>query len=256
MKTALITGASSGIGLELSRVFAKNNTNLVLVARNTDKLNQLRDELMKNHPIKCEVLPCDLSKSESATQLFEICRSAGIQIDFLINNAGFGDYGLFHESNWEKQEQMIQLNITTLSKLTRLFLPLMVEKKFGKILNVASTAAFIPGPMMSVYFASKAYVLSFSEAIHEELQSTGVSVTALCPGPTASEFFNRADMGEAAMVKGKKLPSSKEVAEHGYKQMMKGEAVTIHGFMNFLMANSARFTPRSIVRKIVRKVIG
>lgn len=255
-QTALITGASSGIGLELAKIFAENKINLVLVARNNSKLHQLADELRTKNSINCTVIASDLSLQRSAIEVYETCQSEKININYLINNAGFGDYGSFHESDLKKQQSMIQLNITTLTELTRLFLPEMVKHKFGKILNVASTAAFIPGPNMSVYFATKAYVLSFSEAIHEELKGAGISVTALCPGPTESDFFNKAEMSEAGMVKGKKMPSSREVAEYGYKQLMAGKAVAIHGFMNYLMANSSRFTPRSIVRSIVKKVIG
>lgn len=254
--TALITGASSGIGLELAKIFAQNNIHLVLVARNKTKMDELSEELHRTYNINCTVIASDLSLPGSAGEIYKACMSKNIHVNYLINNAGFGDYGFFHDSNVHKQLNMIQLNITTLTELTRLFLPPMIEKKFGKILNVASTAAFIPGPKMSVYFATKAYVLSFSEAIHEELKGTGVSVTALCPGPTESDFFNKASMNEAGMVKGKKMPGSKEVAEFGYKKLMADEAVAIHGFMNYITANIVRFTPRNIVRIIVKKIIG
>jgi uncharacterized protein len=255
-KTALITGASSGIGLELATIFAQNKINLILVARNKTKLEELSQELSRKYSVTCAVIPTDLSKAGSAQEVFNACHSENHPVSYLINNAGYGDYGLFQDCDLQNQLNMIQLNITTLTELTRLFLPGMIQNKYGKILNVASTAAFIPGPKMSVYFATKAYVLSFSEALHEELKGKGISVTTLCPGPTQSDFFNKAQMNEAGMVKGRNMPSSRDVAEFGYKKLMANEAVAIHGFMNYLMANSARFTPRSIVRKIVGKVIG
>lgn len=252
--TALITGASSGIGLELSELFAKNNTNLVLVARSESKLKELADRLQKQYNIKVYLLTKDLSKYDTAKEIFDWCSSQEIVVNFLVNNAGFGDFGMFSESKWEKQLQMINLNITTLSYLTHLFLPSMVARKQGRVLNVASTAAFQPGPLMAVYYATKAYVLHFSEAIANELSGTGVTVTALCPGATESGFQAAADMQESKLVKGKKLPTSKEVAEYGYKAMMQGKAVAIHGTMNYLMANSVRFTPRDLVVKIARSV--
>jgi short-subunit dehydrogenase len=251
-KTALITGASSGIGLELAKIFAANNINLVLVARSENKLKALSAELHAKHNIGVTVLAFDLSDYNNAQKVFDACTAASIQIDYLVNNAGFGDFGLFHESDWHKQEQMINLNITTLTYLTRLFIPGMIAQRAGKIMNVASTASFQPGPTMSVYYATKAYVLSFSEAISNELEPYGITVTALCPGATESDFQNKADMHESRLVKGRKLPTSAAVAAYGYAAMMKGQVVAIHGFMNQIMAESIRFTPRFLVRKIVR----
>ena len=169
----------------------------------------------------------------------------------MVNNAGFGHFGLFAESNWEKQHQMIELNITALTQLTHLFLPQLIQQK-GKILNVASTAAFQPGPTMAVYYATKAFVLHFSEALSNELKPTGVTVTALCPGATESGFQKAAEMEESKLVKGRKLPSSADVAIYGYKAFMNGKVVAIHGWLNYLMAQSIRFTPRSLVLKVVR----
>lgn len=252
--TALITGASSGIGLELAELFAKNKTNLVLVARSEGKLKELADKLQKQYNVKVFLLSKDLSNYDTAKEIFDWCTSQGIAVDFLVNNAGFGDFGMFAESKWEKQLQMINLNITTLTYLTHLFLPSMVKRKQGRVLNVASTAAFQPGPLMAVYYATKAYVLHFSEAIANELSGTGVTVTALCPGATESGFQAAADMQESKLVKGKKLPTSKEVAEYGYNAMMDGKTVAIHGTMNYLMANSVRFTPRDLVVKVARMV--
>jgi len=253
-KTVLITGASGGIGLELARIFAQQKNNLVLVARSETTLNELAASLAQQHNIQVWVLAKDLSDISNAKAVADYCGQQGITIDFLINNAGFGDFGLFAESNWQKQLEMINLNITTLTFLTRLFLPGMVQRGFGKIMNLASTAAFQPGPLMSVYFASKAFVLSFSEAISNELENTGVTVTALCPGGTESGFQKAAALEESKMVKGKKFPSSAVVAAFGYKAMMKGKVVAIHGWRNALMAASVRFSPRWLVRKIVRNI--
>lgn len=251
MKTALITGASNGIGLELAKLFAKDKHNLVLVARSADKLTNLAKELEKTG-IKVHILAADLSKPNSALEVFAFCQNNKIQINYLINNAGFGDFGMFAERNWNKQTQMITLNIETLTHLTHLFLPAMIKNKYGRILNVASTAAFQPGPTMSVYYATKAYVLSFTEAISNELEGTGVTATALCPGATESGFQSAAAMEDSKLVKGKKLPTSAEVAVFGYKKMMNGSVVAIHGLLNTILATSIRFTPRPLVRKIVR----
>lgn len=250
-KTALITGASSGIGLELAKIHASKGDNLVLVARSIAKLEKLKLELEGKHKISVLTIEKDLSMTDAAKEVFEITSKQNIQIDYLINNAGFGDYGVFTESKWEKEEKMINLNIICLTQFCKLYLKEMQKCGSGKIMNVASTASFQPGPNMSVYFATKAFVLHFSEAINKEVKSKGVSVTALCPGATESGFVSAAAMGESSLVKGKKLPTSKEVAKFGYKAMMKGKAVAIHGFKNYLLANLNRFAPRSVVVNIV-----
>jgi short-subunit dehydrogenase len=252
MKTALITGASNGIGLELAKQFAENKINLVLVARNRIKLHEISNELSKTFNVKCFVIATDLSDYNNAEEIFKICKNENIQIDYLINNAGFGDYGFFHESDWKKQVEMINLNITSLTYLTHLFLPDMIQNKNGRILNVASIAAFLPGPLMSVYYATKAFVLSFSEALSNELKDKNITVTTLCPGPTESNFFKRADMVDSKFVKGRKLPSSTEVAIYGYNQMMKGKRIAIPGILNNLMIYISRFVPRGLVLKTVR----
>jgi short-subunit dehydrogenase len=254
MATALITGASNGIGLELAKVHASKGDNLILVARNKSKLEELKVELEKAFKVKVHIIAKDLSGSNSAKEVYEETTQQNIQIDYLINNAGFGDFGFFVENDWNKELQMINLNITTLTQFTKLYLQEMVKRRSGKIMNVASTAAFQSGPTMAVYYATKAYVLSFSEAIDNEVRDKGVTVTTLCPGATESGFQAAAAMEESALVKGKKLPSSKEVAEYGYKSMMNGKTVAIHGFMNWILANSVRFTPRALVVKITRKL--
>jgi len=254
MKTALITGASNGIGLELAKVHASKGDHLVLVARSKSKLEALKTELENQFKIKVLIIEKDLSAPNAAKEVYEQTSKANIQVDYLINNAGFGDFGMFYETDWNKESEMIQLNITTLTHFTKLYLQDMVKRKSGKIMNVASTAAFQSGPTMAVYYATKAYVLSFSEAIDNEVHDKGVTVTILCPGATESGFQAAAAMEESALVKGKKLPTSKEVAEYGYKAMMQGKTVAIHGFMNAVMANAVRFLPRAMVVKTTRKI--
>ena len=254
MLTALITGASSGIGLEFAKVFAANKINLVLVARSEDKLNQLATQLRSDFGITVKVIVADLSQMEQVFQVYNTCKTANIQINYLINNAGFGSYGFFVESDWKKTEEMIDLNIKSLTLLSRLFGADMVANKAGKILNVASTAAFQPGPTMAVYFATKSYVLFLSEAMSNELKGTGVTVTCLCPGATESGFMVAAAMDDSALFKNRKLPTSAAVALFGYKAMMKGKMTVIHGIMNYLIANSIRLAPRSWVLPMVRKI--
>ncbi len=252
-KTALITGASSGLGTEFARIHASKGGNLVLVARSKDKMEALKAELQNEYNVSVYVIAKDLSEQSAPKAIFDELTDKKIRIDYLINNAGFGDFGDFVESDWEKQLQMINLNITALTYLTRLFLPAMVANKYGRILNVASTAAFQPGPTMSVYFATKAFVLSFSEAIANELDGTGVRVTALCPGATETGFKDAASLDSSNLFKGNGIASAKEVAEFGYKSMKSGKTVVVHGFMNSLMAQSVRFAPRKMVVAIARQ---
>jgi uncharacterized protein len=254
MATALVTGASNGIGLELAKIHASKGDNLVLVARNLEKLNEIKAELEKKFNIKVYNIGKDLSKLNAALEVYNETTQQKIQIDYLINNAGFGDFGMFVETDWHKELQMINLNITTLTQFTKLYVQDMVKRGNGKIMNVASTAAFQSGPTMAVYYATKAYVLSFSEAVDNEVSDKGVTVTTLCPGAAESGFQAAAAMEESALVKGKKLPSAKEVAEYGYTSMMNGKTVAIHGMMNYLMANSVRFTPRALVVKLTRLI--
>jgi short-subunit dehydrogenase len=252
-KTALITGASGGIGYEFAKIIAENKNNLILVARSKIKLDELKKELEDKHNISVFTIVKDLSLPGAAKEVYDELKEKGISIDYLINNAGFGDFGLFAESDWNKQEQMINLNVIALAHFTRLFLPDMICRRSGKILNVASTASFQPGPTMSVYFATKAFVLSFSEAIDNEVREHGITVTALCPGSTKSGFHSVAAMEGRKPPERNNIPSAKEVAEFGYKAMMKGKTVAIHGFKNSLLANSIRFGPRSLVVKLARK---
>lgn len=250
-KTALITGASNGIGLELAKIFARNDNHLVLVARNTAKLEELKTIIESEFSVNVLVLSKDLSNKNAAQEVYNEIKNKGLVIDYLINNAGFGGFGDFTETQWAKEEEMIALNITALTQFTKLFLKDMVNRKSGKIMNLASTAAFQPGPKMAVYFATKSYVLHFTEAIANEVQNKGVTLTALCPGPTQSGFQDTADMNDSKLIKGRKLPTSQEVAEYGYKAMMSSKTVAIHGWINAIMANSIRFTPRKLAVKIV-----
>lgn len=254
MATALITGASNGIGLELAKVHASKGGDLVLVARSKSKLDELKIELENQYKIKVYTIGKDLSANNSAQEVYDETTKQKLKIDYLINNAGFGDFGMFAETDWNKELQMINLNITTLTQFTKLYLQDMVKRRNGKIMNVASTAAFQSGPTMAVYYATKAYVLNFSEAVNNEVSDKGVTITTLCPGATESGFQAAAAMEESNLVKGKKLPSSKTVAEYGYTSMMKGKVVAIHGIMNYIMANSVRFLPRSLVVKLTRKI--
>jgi short-subunit dehydrogenase len=254
MNYTLITGASSGIGLELARVFAANNHNLILVARSTDKLEALKTEIEKNSEVVAEVISADLSLPDSAEKLFEIIKNKNMMVDILVNNAGFGDHGQFVKSEIKRNDDMILLNVLTLTKLTRLFLTEMVANKYGKILNVASTAAFQAGPLMSVYYATKAYVLSFSEGLSEELLNTGVTVTALCPGPTESNFMKVANASDMKLLDSVSIPTSKDVAEYGYKALMNEEVVAVHGMLNGFMAKGTSFVPRFLLRKVVKRL--
>lgn len=245
-ETALITGASSGIGLELAREAAKDGCNLILVARSVDKLEALAKE------VGGTVIPADLSQKGACLKLAEEVKSRGLTVDILINNAGFATYGPLEETDRQTTLDMIEVNVTSLTDLTHLFLPQMLERKHGRIMNLASTAAFQPGPLMCVYYATKAYVLSFSEGLSNEVRPKGVSVTALCPGVTESGFQAAARMEHSKLVQGR-MPTSAEVARYGWKAMKAGQVVAIPGARNWIMATAVRFLPRSIIRRIVQK---
>ena len=251
-KTALITGASFGIGLEFARIFAREGHNLVLVARSGDKLRQLAAELEKAHSTRSLILAADLTEPGAPAYVLDQTTRANIAIDFLVNNAGFGQYGFFAENDLEECLRQIQLNVTTLTHLTRLYLPEMITRRCGYILNVASTAAFQAGPLMAVYFATKAYVLHFSEALANELAGTGVTVTCLCPGATATEFHKRANATAMNLLQFGTM-DARTVAEDGYRALMDGKPVVISGFKNWLIAQSVRFSPRRMVTAIARK---
>ena len=253
--TALITGASNGIGLELAKIHASKGGDLVLVARNKSKLDEIKTELEMQFKVSVYTIGKDLSLSNAALEIYNETNKENIQIDYLINNAGFGDFGMFIETDWDKELQMINLNITTLTHFTKLYLQDMVKRRSGKIMNVASTAAFQSGPTMAVYCATKAYVLSFTEAVSNEVSDKGITTTALCPGATETGFQAAGGLEESELFKGKKLPTAKEVANYGYTSMIKGKTVAIHGIMNYIMSNSIRFLPRAMVLKVSRKLL-
>ncbi|WP_243387382.1 SDR family NAD(P)-dependent oxidoreductase [Bacillus kexueae] len=253
-KTALITGASSGIGKELARIHAKEGGNLVLVARREDKLLELKEELEQKYHVDVKIIVKDLTVLESAKEIYQEIKEAGIEIDYLINNAGFGGRGKFHERAWEQDLAMIQLNILALTALTRLFLPDFVKRNEGKILNVSSTASLMPGPLQAVYYATKAYVTSFSNAIAEELHDTNVTVTALLPGATETEFAKTSGMDKTSLFERAFEP--KDVARDGYKAMIDGRLNVIAGvtFSQRMIMGMAPVLPKKMILKQVRQM--
>jgi short-subunit dehydrogenase len=252
--TALITGASSGIGLELANLFARDGSDLVLVARSEGKLREIASRFEREFGIATRVLAADLARPHAAQELVMTLNVHEVTIDALVNNAGFGLAGPFVATDLEKELEMIQVNIVALTELTKLLLPGMVTRRSGRILNLASTASFQPGPLMAVYYATKAYVLSFSEAIADELRDSGVTVTALCPGPTDTGFAAAASMESARLFKMMKPMNSAAVARVGYEAMKRGKRVVIPGLRNKVLAQSIRVTPRRMVTAIVRKL--
>jgi short-subunit dehydrogenase len=254
-ETVLITGASSGIGLELAKCFAAAGSRLVLVARNTAALEKLAEELGRENKIETIVLPADLSLPETPKQIFEKLSAKKITVDVLVNNAGFGAIGVFEHLPPERQVEMIRVNVTALTELTRLFLPGMVAQGRGGILNVGSVAGFLPGPNMAVYYATKAFVQSFSEALAAELKGTGVKTTVLCPGPTPTNFGAVAGSKNIRLVRVPKTSASK-VARDGYEAFRDAKVVCISGIQNQFLVFLIRLLPRSLIRQISLKFNG
>jgi uncharacterized protein len=250
--TALITGASGGIGYNLAELFAQDGHDLVLVARNETKLQQIKMEWEQRYKIQIQIFARDLMLATVPQEIFETVCFKNISIDVLVNNAGFGWKGNFAEMNSVDALEMIQVNITSLVHLTRLFLPEMLSRKDGKILNIASTAAFQPGPEMAMYYATKAFVLSFSEALSAEVQDKGVSVTTLCPGPTNTNFQARANMANTQLFRKMSVMDSKTVAAIGYRGLMKGKRVVIPGIVNKIGVWSTRFVSNAALMKVVK----
>jgi short-subunit dehydrogenase len=249
----MVTGASSGIGLELARLLAADGHDLVLVARRADVLQQVASELESAHQVRAYVLADDLSDPAAPRRVFETLGAEGIELDILVNNAGFGLAGPLASADAQRTHDMIEVNVTAVTMLTRLALPAMVARGRGRILNVASTAAFQPGPLMAVYYAAKAYVLSFSEAIADELRDTGVTVTALCPGPTRTRWADVAGVRQSPMFTRLAVADAGPVARAGYDAMMRGRRVVIPGLVNRLVAFGNRFVPRRLATSLARR---
>ena len=252
---ALVTGASSGIGYELAKLFAKEDKNLVVVARSRDRLEGLKKELEDKYRAKVKVLVKDLSKPESPQEIFSELEKEHIDVDVLVNNAAFGVYGMFSHTNLEQELEMIQVNVTSLTALTKLFLKTMLKNKYGRILNVGSTGSFIPVPLESVYGGSKAFVLSFSEALANELKGTGVRVTCLCPGLTDTGFYKRAVGKEPSTNQRRWMTDAAKVAKVGYRSLEKGDSLILSGFINKSIPILVRIIPRSWLLKMSRWVL-
>jgi short-subunit dehydrogenase len=250
-QTVLITGASGGIGYELAKLFARDHYNLVLVARSAEKLTQVATELSQ-FGVTVKTIPLDLATPPAPKFLFDQLQRENIPVDMLINNAGFGAFGEFAAMPEQEILGQIQLNVTALTHLTRLFLAPMLTRHHGRIMNVASTAAFQPGPLMAVYYATKAYVLSFSEALANELRGSGVTVTCFCPGATNTGFAKRAGNEGSRLFKQIGGMNAETVARDGYRGLMKGKTVVISGTHNWLVAESVRFAPRKMVTAVSR----
>jgi uncharacterized protein len=248
----LLTGASSGIGLELSRLFARDGHDQILVARRRESLEPVARELAAAHGVRIVIVAQDLSKPGAAAAVYDEASASGLSVGILVNNAGVGLYGRFVDTALTEELDMIHLNVTSLVQLTKRCLPAMVQRARGRILNVASTAAFLPGPGMAVYYATKAFVLSFSEAIAEELRDTGVTVTALCPGPTRSGFQDKAKMHKSRLVQGALMDAS-QVAAAAYQGLFKGRRVVIPGMQNKMVPQIVRLLPRSVAASVSRR---
>ncbi len=253
-KTALITGASSGIGKELAIIHAEHGGDLVIVARGKEKLEEIKKELTEKHKVKVMIIDKDLALPNASKEVYSEVKNAGIEIDYLVNNAGFGGRGKFHKRDWEKDKAMINLNVLALTELTRLYLPDMVKRNNGRILNTSSTASFVPGPLQAVYYATKAYVTFFSNAIAEELSDTSITVTNLMPGATETDFAKVANLENTNLFK--KTASARSVAEDGYNGMLKGKLDVVSGlsFVNKLLIKLMPFAPKRFALKTVRKM--
>lgn len=254
LTTTVITGASSGIGLELARIFAAEGHNLILAARSIGILEELAVDLADMHRISAIPVRCDLLDPGAPEELYKTVQSNGLIVDCLVNNAGFGAGGEFSSIPLDRHMELLTVNIKALTELTWRFLPDMVSRKEGRVLNVASTAAFQPGPFLAVYYASKAYVLSFSEAIAEELRGTGVSVTALCPGPTHTRFSEVANLNRSRIFNSPLTMNAADVARYGFNSTMKGKRVAIPGVVNKAVAFGNRLVPRRLVTTLARRL--
>ncbi|MCY7350391.1 MAG: SDR family oxidoreductase [Cytophagaceae bacterium] len=254
-KTALITGASSGFGREFAKLFAQDGYNLVLVARQQEVLQQLSDELTQAHGINATVLAKDLAQPDAADQIYLECQQQGIQVDVLVNDAGLSEYGKFVESDLRKELDTIQVNVTSLVYLTKLFLRDMVARNEGKILQLGSTLSLIPTPLMAVYGATKAFVLSFTEALQNELNDTNVTLTILMPGAADTDFFNKAGAEDTKVYQDTKLSKPEDVARDGYEGLMSGVPRVVSGFKNKVQAVGAGMLPGSLMAAAMRDLM-
>jgi short-subunit dehydrogenase len=249
-RLALVTGASAGLGEQFAHLFAEDGHDVVLVARRADRLEALAEQLRKGHDVKAHVIAADLTDPAAPQRLFDEVGQRGLQVEFLVNNAGFGSNGAFLDLDVAREAEMIEVNCTALLQLTHLFARPMRERKSGRILNVASTAAFQPGPYMATYYATKAFVVSFSEALAHELRGSGVTVTCHCPGATHTEFGAKAGNDKSLLFKRSGVAEAPEVARHAYRAMMRGETLAVHGVLNRIAMESVRFSPRFLVRTV------
>jgi uncharacterized protein len=253
-ETALITGASAGLGAELARLFARDKRDVILVARRRDKLDALAAELSEEHGIAAHVIACDLGDRGAPERIAAAVRERGLRVDYLVNNAGFGTTGAFAELDLARELSEIQVNVTALVELTRIFLPEMIARKSGRILNLGSTAGFQPGPFMAVYYATKAFVNSFTEALGYELRGTGVTATVSCPGATETEFAKVAGNDSSLLFKASAPMTAAAVAEHAYRAMLRGEPRAVPGLKNKAGIQSLRLAPRSVVIGLAAKL--
>ena len=253
-RIAIITGASSGIGVDLADLFARDGHDLLLVARRREALEAVARSLSERYGVVCDAFPADLARRLDRERLATRVRSMDARVDALVNNAGIGTHGYFHETDLERELEIIDVNVAALTHLTKIVLPGMLARRRGRILNVSSVAAFQPGPLMAVYYASKAYVQSFSEALSEEVAGTGVSVTALCPGPTVTEFHSQAGIHPKAPAGGAPLMTSREVAEAGYRGVNSGKRVVVAGVRNKVVVLANRLLSRRRITRIVRRI--
>jgi short-subunit dehydrogenase len=250
---ALVTGASAGIGKELARRFARGGHDLILTARRAGELHALAGEL-RAAGVGARVVPADLSDPAAPRRLFDEVAAAGLTVDVLVNNAGFGVYGPFAAADPDRLLAMVRVNVLALTELTRLYIPGMVARGRGRVLNVASTAAFQPGPLMAGYYATKAYVLSLSEALAHELRGTGVTVTCLCPGPTRTEFASAAAAEGSKLFDSPNVADAAPVADAGYRATMRGQRLVIPGLLNRLGAFGARLMPRPLMLRVIERI--
>jgi len=250
-KTALVTGASAGLGKELASLFAKDGHDVILVARSETKLKTLAGDLARAHEIKAHVVRADLGDAAGPSIVAEEVRRLGVDVDFLVNNAGFGTNGAFLDLDLAREKEMLAVNCTSLLELSHHFVRGMRDRKFGRVLNIASTAGFQPGPFMATYYATKAFVVSFSEALSFELEGTGVTVTCHCPGATATDFASTAGNDKTRLFqRSGGVADAKAVALHAYRAMMSGDVIAVHGALNWIAWQSLRVSPRSVVRSI------